>query len=42
MIEQLEIIAQQWNIVHHKQKRQFIKQRFAFLKHDALIINYDT
>ncbi|CAF3013476.1 unnamed protein product [Rotaria sp. Silwood2] len=42
IIEQLETIAQQWAIVHHKQKRQLIKQRFAFLKHDALIINYDT
>ncbi|CAF1183875.1 unnamed protein product [Rotaria sordida] len=42
IIEQLETITQQWNIVHHKQKRQLIKQRFAFLKHDALIINYDT
>jgi len=42
VIEQLEIIAQQWNIVHHKQKRQYVKQRFDFIQQDALIIDYDT
>ena len=30
VIEKLEIIAQQWNIIHHKQKRQFVKQRLRF------------
>jgi hypothetical protein len=42
VIEQLETIAQQWNIVHHKQKRQFVKQRLSFLQRDALIIDYPT
>ncbi|CAF2066349.1 unnamed protein product [Rotaria magnacalcarata] len=42
LIEQLEAIAQQWNIVHHKQKQEVIKQLFTFLNPDALIINYDT
>lgn len=42
VIEQLEIIAQQWNLVHHKQKRQLIKQRLGLNQQDTLIINYDT
>jgi hypothetical protein len=43
VIEQLDTIAQQWNILHHKQKQRFIKQRLGFYQQqDALIINYDS
>jgi hypothetical protein len=42
VIEKLEMIAQQWNIQHHKQKRQVLKRRLGFLESDSIIINYDT
>ncbi|CAF0882898.1 unnamed protein product [Rotaria sp. Silwood1] len=41
-IEILEIIAEQWNIIHHKGKRQVLKRRLGFIKSDSLIIDYDT
>ncbi|CAF3723227.1 unnamed protein product [Rotaria sordida] len=41
-IEILEIIAEQWNIIHHKKKRQVLKQRLGFIQSDSLIIDYDT
>lgn len=42
IIQQLEIIGQQWNLVHHKQKRRFVKQRLKFLPYDDLVIDYQT
>ena len=42
VIYKLEMIAQQWNIRHHKQKRQALKQRLGFLDPDTLTIDYDT
>jgi hypothetical protein len=42
MIEKLENIAQQWNIKHHKQKREVLKQRLGFIEQDSLIIDYET
>lgn len=42
VIEKLENIAQQWNILHHKQKQQYVKQCLGFYQQDALIINYNT
>jgi hypothetical protein len=42
IIEQLEIIAQHWNIIHHKQKRQYVKQRLGFIQQDTLTIDYET
>lgn len=41
-IEILEIIAEQWNMKHHKQKRTVLKRRLGFLELDSLIIDYDT
>ena len=42
VIQQLELIAQQWNLVHHKQKRRFVKQRLKFLPYNDLVIDYQT
>jgi Leucine-rich repeat (LRR) protein len=42
IIEILEIIAQQWNMKHHKQKRQILKQQLGFNEQDSLIIDYET
>jgi len=42
VIEKLENIAQQWNIKHHKQKREIVKRRLGFMEQDSLIINYET
>ncbi|CAF2559345.1 unnamed protein product [Rotaria sp. Silwood2] len=41
-IEILEIIAEQWNIIHHKGKRQVLKRRLGFIQSDSSIIDYDT
>lgn len=42
LIEQLETIGQQWNIVHHKQKRDYVKENFAFFEPNDLLIDYET
>ncbi len=42
VIEQLERIAQQWKIIHHKQKRQYVKQRLSFIQQHGLTIDYET
>lgn len=42
VIEKFEIIAQQCNIKHHKQKRQILKQRLGFFEEDSLIIDYES
>jgi hypothetical protein len=42
LINQFELIARQWNLVHDKQKRQLVKQHLNFISQDALIIDYDT
>lgn len=42
VIEVLEMIAEQWNITHHKQKRQSLKQRLGLFESNSIIIDYDT
>lgn len=42
VIEKFELIAQQWNLVHHKQKRQFVKQRLKYLPYEQLVIDYES
>ncbi|CAF4846307.1 unnamed protein product, partial [Rotaria socialis] len=42
VIEILEIIAEQWNIKHHKQKRQLLKRRLGLVESNSIIIDYDT
>lgn len=42
VIEKLENIAQQWNMKHHKQKRQVLKRRLGFIEQNSLIIDYET
>jgi hypothetical protein len=42
VIGKFEIIAQQWNIVHHKEKCQVLKRRLGFMEQDSLTIDYDT
>lgn len=42
VIEIIETIAQQWNIKHHKQKRQVLKRRLGFMEQDSLLIDYET
>ncbi|CAF4390944.1 unnamed protein product, partial [Adineta steineri] len=41
VIETFEIISQQWNIVHHKEKRQILKRKLGFMAQDSLTIDYD-
>ena len=41
-IEQLETLARQWKIVHHKQKRLKLRQRFRFIPNDSIIVDYNT
>ncbi|UJR21005.1 hypothetical protein I4U23_024105 [Adineta vaga] len=42
VIGTFEIIAQQWNIIHHKEKCQALKRRLGFLGQDLLTIDYET
>ena len=42
LINQFELIAQQWNLVHDKQKRQLVKERLSFVPEDAFVIDYNT
>lgn len=42
IIEVFETIAQQWNIQHHKHKRQILKQRLQLFEHNSLLIDYQT
>ena len=41
-IEHLESLAQQWNIVHHKEKRLKLRQRFRFIPDGSIIVDYST
>ncbi|CAF4520890.1 unnamed protein product, partial [Rotaria magnacalcarata] len=42
VIDILEIIAEQWNIKHHKQKRQRLKRHLGLLESNSIIVDYDT
>ena len=41
-IDKLETIARQWNLVHDKQTRMLVRQRFHFLSNESLTIDYET
>ncbi|CAF0995620.1 unnamed protein product [Adineta ricciae] len=41
-LQQLERIAQQRNVRHHKHKQQLIKQRLGLHQQRALVMNYET
>ena len=42
MIDRLESLSQQWNLIHHKEKRNEIRHRLPFIPQDSLVIDYET
>lgn len=42
VLEQLESLAQQWNVTHAKGKRGNLKRRLGFIKPESLVIDYQA
>lgn len=42
VIEQFEYVARQWNFVHHKDKKLQLRQRFAFVPSESIIVDHDA